>query len=364
MSEQVAAEASPAPATSPAAPSTAPDVAVTPPAPAVAEAQPTIDDTLEDTWERLHREPLERDETGRFVPKNGKAPDTEKTAQADQNSAVTPQAEKIEPATPAIDPPQSWTAEARASHWAKLPPEAQTYIAQRESEAHKAITSYGERLKSYEPLEQVITQFKDDFSRRGLQPAQAVAYLANAQRQLDQNPIDGLISIGLTYGIDLRPLLTGQTGSLPTPDPRVGQVEQRLNQIQQDFKRQQDTLEQQLQADADATLKEFAKDKPYFEDVRKLMSSFVKDGHTASLQDAYDMAVNASPQIRARIQADQRAADEKKRQADESKRQEEAKAKAAEAQRSAKVNVRSSSAHPNPKTMDDTLEETWRRLHG
>jgi hypothetical protein len=323
------------------------------------DTPPSLDDTLEAAWNKTQSNGVEKGPDGKFVSPNGKAAD----APADPDSVVQPPSEVVEPAKPAIDPPNSWTAEAKA-HWAKLPPEAQTYIAQREGEAHKAITSYGDRLKSYEPFDQIITQHKDEFARRGMQPAQAFAYLLNAQAQLDQNPIDGLVNIGLTYGIDLRPLLAGQQGSLPAPDPRLGQVTQELSQIKQTIQQQQQALEQQQQAEAEATLKEFAKDKPYFEEVRKLMSSFLKGEHAETLSDAYDMAVNASPKVRARIQADQRAAEEKKTAEAKAKAEEEAKKKVADATKSAKVNVRSTSAHPNPKSMDDTIAESARRLFG
>ena len=319
-----------------------------------------LDDTLDAAWEKANVNGNDRAPDGKFAGKDGKAAEQ---APADAKPDSAAQKTEAEPATPAIEPPNSWTAEAKA-HWAKLPPETQSYIAQRESEAHKAITSYGERVKTYEPFEQIITQHKDDFARRGMGPAQAFAFLLNAQKQLDANPVQGLVDIGLTYGIDLRPLLSGQQGQLPASDPRVGQVEQRLNHLQQTLQQQQQQAEQAAQAEAEATLKEFSKDKPYYQDVRGMMATFLQSGHAQTLQEAYDMAVNASPSTRARIQADQRAADDKKRQDEAAKAAEEAKKKAADAQKSAKVNVRGSSAHPNPKTMDDTLRSIADRAYG
>jgi hypothetical protein len=339
-----------------------------------ADAGPSIDDTLEAAWNKTQSNGVEKGADGKFVSPNGKAAD----APADPNSVVQPPSDVVEPAKPAIEPPNSWTAEAKA-HWAKLPPEAQAYIAQREGEAHKAITSQGDRLKSYEPIEQVVGQYRDDISRRGLSAPQALSVLFEAQRQLDTDLDGGLIHIGKTYGkneidlatgilaragIDLRALLTGQQGQLPAPDPRLGQVTQELSQIKQTIQQQQQEVERQRAIEAEATLKEFAKDKPYFEEVRKLMSSFLKGEHAETLSDAYDMAVNASPKIRARIQADQRAAEEKKAAEAKAKAEEEAKRKVADATRSAKVNVRSTSAHPNPKSIDDTINETARRLYG
>lgn len=327
--------------------------------PPVGEApEPSIDDTLSAAWDKAQTG-LERDEGGKF--KSDK-PETQTT-----ESAVQPPKEGTEPETPivpAIDPPQSWTAEARA-YWPKLPPEAQTYIAQRESEAHKAITSYGERLKSFEPLERVITQYRGDFEKRGLDAARATATLFEAQRSLDNNALDGLIQIGLSYGIDLRPLLSGQQAALPAHDPRVGQVEQRLNQIQQ-------TIEQQRQSDVEALVNGFKADHPHFDAVQDHMAGFIPVlrekhpglPHHQLMQKAYDEAVWANPETRTLLLTEKAKKEETERKEAEVKKQEELKKRAEEAAKAAKVNVRSGTAHATPKSVDDTLNEIARRVYG
>jgi hypothetical protein len=307
----------------------------------------SLEDELGAVWDKHQVNGVDRAEDGKFT--NGKEPEV-----------VQPPPEPVK----VVDPPQSWTSEQR-THWAKLPPETQEYILQRESEAHKAITSYGERVKSYEPLERIITQHRQSFERRGLDAARAVETLFSAQDALDRNPVDGLINIGLSYGIDLRPAFNGQQGSIPAADPRVGQLESRLSQWEQHLTQQQRAEAERQTAEAESTLNAFSKDKPYFQDVRAMMASFMRDGHADNLQAAYDMAVNASPQTRERIQADQRKAKEEERKAEEAKRDAAARLKAEEAQKAARLNVRSNSASKsNPQTMDDTIENLARKLYG
>ena len=53
----------------------------------------------------------------------------------------------------------------------------------------------------------------------------------------------------------------------------------------------------------------------------------------------------------------------KRKEADEQAKT-AAKATAEDASKAARLNVKGSVAHPNPRTIDDTLEEAWRRLHG
>ncbi len=359
MSDLTAGGASaPAPA-APAIDTAPPAVGATPETPAAPAApvetkQPTIDETLSAAWDRAQTG-SDRGDDGKFV--SDKPKETTELA-------VQPTDKATEPAAPAIEPPNSWTAEAKAEVWPTLSPKAQELVLRRESESHKAITSQGERIKSYEPIERVITEYGDEFSRRSLSPEQGIRSLLQAQRMLDENPINGLVTIAGTYGIDLQALLSGQQGAIPQPDPVVGQLRQEITQLKGEVQKYTHEHRASQQAADVAAVKEFAKDKPYFDDVRVLMASLMKDGHAETLQSAYDMATKAHPSIGKRIEADQRKADEVKRKADEEAKQVELKKRAEEAAKSAKVNVRSGTAFATPKTMDDTLEEIARRHYG
>lgn len=351
--ETVAAEAAAPP---PVVEST-PAVVETPSTPDTPEArEAVITDELSAVWDKAQTG-VERDENGRFA--SNKPKEEAPTNSADQPQAVTP-----EPAVPAIEPPQSWSAEARA-HWAKLPPEAQTYIAQREGEAHKEITSRGEKLKAFEPLDGVLQSYKDDLAKRGVQPAQAVAVLLEAQRKLDADPLGGLINIGLTYGIDLRPLLNGQAPQVAQPDPRVQQLEARVNELLQQVSARAQQEEQAEHSKAEALVSEFKKDKPYFQDVEAEMLALIpafrqrhpEASHKDLLDKAYDAAIHANATIRERILTDQRKAEEAKRAEETAKRAEEAR-------KSGRVNVRSGTAQPTPKSMEETVDELARKFYG
>lgn len=349
------------------APDTSAPVIDTAPPPVAENTLPTMDETLEAAWDKSQTG-NDRGDSGRF--------ESDKPAEPENKDlAVQPPTGKVEPETPpaqaapTIDPPNSWAAEARA-HWAKLPPEAQEYILKREGEAHKAITWYGERVKSFEPIDKVITHFKPHFDRHGIQPAQSFAALLEAQSALDRNPVEGLINIARTYGIDLGALLNGQQSALP--DPRVGQVEQRLNHIQQTIEQQRQQQEQAQFAEVSALIDTFKKDHPHFDSVEDELMGLIpvmRQRHVGLsnkelLEKAYDSATYANPEIRKRIQEDQRVADEKTRRELAEKADLEAKAKAEAAKKAAKLNAKGSIANPSNKTMDDTLDEIARRAYG
>ena len=342
----------------------------------VAETEATapeknIDSDLLAVW---HKHNPVRGADGKFAPKE---PD-EAAPEADtQNLTAQPNEKPVEPETPAIDAPNSWAAEYKAK-WGNVPPELREYVAKREAEAHQAITRSGEQLKSieqqvkaYEPIDQLFQSYRDEFVRRGVSPAQAVATLFAAQRTLDANPVNGLVQIAASYGIDLRPALQGMpatsTGANPLVNQLMGKIQQLENsisataakmteaeRIQMEAMRQQ---EETQSAELSKVITDFSKDKPYFEELRPLMASLVKEGHAQKLDDAYAMASSAHPEISKRIQADQRKSEEDKRQA-------QLKKDAEAARKSAAVNVRSVPAGASPKTMDDTLREIARRSYG
>jgi hypothetical protein len=274
-----------------------------------------------------------------------------------------------------IAPPMSWSAEMKAK-WAVLPADVQTYVAKRDKETHEAITRAGQQTKvlgqmveAYEPLGRLISAYRDDFARRGIPAVQGIAALLDAQRRLDANPLGTLVQIGLTYGIDLRPHLQAAGAApqsrhiAPSPQPSpsdnevVRSLHDRLGLHERWIVAQEQAREDAYDAEVRRTVQDFANGRPHFDEVRPLMAALLDSGQASDLAEAYDMAVNAKPDIRRHIQADQRKVEEERRIAD-------ARSKAEQARRSASINVKSVPTRANPRTMDDTLTEIARRRYG
>lgn len=301
---------------------------------------------------------------------------------ADLPEDAKPEPAKATPPVPAIDAPHSWSA-AEKAQWASVPPALQTYIAKREADAHQAITRAGEQhkqleqqVKTYEPFEQLITAHKDHFVKHGITPAQSFATLLDVQRRFEANPAAGLVQLGLQYGIDLRGVFSGQQQHAQiADDPRIAQLETRNATLEKRLAAfeskvtERETAERTAQeADVAKVITDFAKDKPYFADVKALMGRFlnpVRDNagniigppEASTLDEAYDMAINAKPDIRSRIQEDQRKQDEVKRKAEEAKR-------ADEARKANSVNVKSDTAtRATPKSWEDEVAEMGRRAY-
>ena len=310
-------------------------------------AAPSIDDDLRSIWDK-NNPPREN---GRFAPKNPTeaAPDAPVTDVAVQTAETV-----VEQAKPAIDAPISWTAEQKAK-WASLPPDTQAYIAQRDKESHEAISRAGQQIKAFEPIGKVIEQFSHVFQKNGLQPHDGIARMMAVNEMLESNPRAAIAEIARAYGVNLQ----GETEQDASPEnARVAELEAKLAKVESHLTAQQRS---QLQAENNALAREiadFAKDKPHFESVRKVMAGLMSSGAAETMQDAYDKAIYADPTIRQSLQVDAQRAAEDKRKADEAER-------VAKARKAAGVNVKSSPGQSNQtKTLDDDLREIARKHYG
>ena len=307
-------------------------------------AAPSIDDDLRGIWDKHN--PL-RDDSGKFESRNPLA-DTPVEVTADQAAET-----KIEQAPPAIDAPVSWSAENKAK-WGTLPPDIQAYIAQRDKESHEAISRAGQEIKAYEPIRGVIEQYADVFQRNGLQPHDAFGRMMAVEQMLAQNPRAAIEQIAKAYGVDLQG--TGEQSA--NADPRVAELEARLAKAESHLSAQE---RNRLNAEQSALAREiadFAKDKPHFESVRRIMAGLMQAEPQMSLQDAYDRAVYAEPTIRQSVLAEEQTKAAEKRKAEEAQRVKDAK-------KAAGVNVKSSTGiAPTQRTLDDDLREIARKHYG
>ncbi len=231
-------------------------------------------------------------------------------------------------------PPNSWSREYHED-WAVIPERTRQFISRRESEAHKAITEYGQKLSRYEPFEQVLSKYSDHLPK-GIAAHEAVGRLIEAEVMLRNNPAAMFPRLAQAYGVDI--------GSLP----QVAELRQQIAAEREQLAQREQQFEQQTAV----SLNEFAATHPHFEQVRKLMGSLIGDGHVNSLEEAYTKAVRVS------------GLDVVEQ---ETKRTEEAARKAKEARMAARVNVRSDTAsrhHEPPRTMAQSIEQMAAKIYG
>jgi hypothetical protein len=274
-----------------------------------------------------------RDPAGKFA-KPAEGEQTPLTAQPEPGSA-----EAKEP----IRPPAAWSPAAKAK-FATLDPEIQAEIGKREADIAKGLQTRSEQLKRYEPLEQIVAPQRQSWMAKGFtSDAQAIGFLVAAQKSLDDNPVQGIISLAKSYGIEPHQLLnTGQQAQPPAPDgqaqaphPDIQRLTQQLSTLSETVAQQSARESQQLQATHLSEIQKFAADPAnlYFENVKADMATLLDAGIPGDtlaeqLANAYDRVIWARPDIRSLLLAEQARTGQVAETA-------AARAKVAEAQRAA-----------------------------
>ena len=335
--------------------------------------EPSLDEELSATWDKANRP---RGADGKFAARDS---GNEEQAAAEEGSETEsesgqPEVEEAATETPSVEPPSSWPDD-KKERFLALPPEFHDiaeFVAQRDQEQGEALDRIGQEVYAveqavmqYEPFDQVTQAFQEDIARRGIHPAQAFHFLLNAQRTLDQNPLGGLVQIGRSYNIDLEPLLRSAGVQVQLPqqapqvEPYVAALQSKVQQLEGIMTAQQQAQYQAEEQRLSSVIEDFAKGKPYFDEVRPVMAALLQGGQATDLAQAYDMAINASPTVRARVQQEARKAAEAKRMAEQ-------KVKAEAARKSTAVNVKSGTPGTpgKPKHWVDTLTEVARKHYG
>jgi hypothetical protein len=343
----------------------APAVEVAAPETPTEAVETSIDDDLSAAYDAAVGEPL-RGPDGKFVSRepNSETVEPEAPVEAKTDDQTVPDAEKAEPAAPAIDPPTSWSREVREK-WAAIPPDVQQYIAQRETEAHGQISRLGQQVKAFEPVAKSLEQYRPTFERNGMNYAQGIEALLAAQAMLDANPRAAIHEIARTYGVDLG-AEPQQGESLPSRtqlalEAKVAELERQIAETRTDVVSNKQMEAEIRQAAVQSEVEAFAKANPYFHDVETevaLLIPIIKElfpglSQRQILEKATEKAVRINDTTFAKIEAERKA-----------KEAEAAKLKAAEAKKVSSLNVRSTTAaRPAARTLDDDLSASFDRIH-
>lgn len=288
-----------------------------------------------------------RDESGRFAKgtlhlKEGEKENAPQEPERTEKPAVEAQAKPEKENIPA---PQEWKGNAKVD-WARLPHEVKKAL----SEDYQSISQAKTVLPALEPYMQRFTQ---EF---GGAP-QALNAILSTWSYARQKPVDFVKEFIHNFQIDPRSLGFGQSPESPAQgqtDPqfaalleKIAGLEGQLQQVAQQPLRAQE-------AQIDSEIRSFGSDPahPYFNDVKPVMAALFQSGAAKTLQEAYEMAVYASPAIRSQVEA-QRA---------ESKRNEQRQAAVKATQAASSITGAPGVARPNApqhKSIHDSLAAAY-----
>jgi len=262
------------------------------------QPKPTWEDSLSDVADKIFDRGnggTDRGSDGRFQPKVV-APGAPEGVEVPGSPVAAPP----DPQPVVIEAPQSLPADVKAK-WPTLPPEVQKYWSDREGEVHKKLTADGERIKSLQQYEELAAPLAEAAKAFNVSVPEYQRALMEGDRFIKQNPAQAILKIAQNYGVDLNALVSGTPQPQRQPNPNsdlyreLHSLKSKLTSIEEQ------TAAEKLKA-AEQTVASFKKDKPYFDEVEPLMTKLYEPG--MDLNALYDMAVNASPEVRAKLTAD------------------------------------------------------------
>lgn len=244
-----------------------------------------------------------RDEKGRFAPK---AP--EETAPAEEQpkdpvvakEPVAPVAEQPAEPVDAVRPPPGWSPAAKVA-FDGLPPEVKQAVAQREVEVNKGF----EKLAAYKPID----RFMDMARNSGTTLDRALENYVGMENKLRQDFPGGIVELCQRQGIHpvaLANQILARNGVAPSEAPagdaqpghQTPQVD--LTPIHQELNALKSYVQQQQTAGVQSEIERFASNpkNTFFENVKADMGRLLNAGYAESLEDAYEKACWANPEIR------------------------------------------------------------------
>jgi len=227
----------------------------------------------------------------------------------------------------------------------------------------QALAKYKKRNES---LDEIYGPFRDDFQRAGMDEVAATRQLLAAHKYLREDPQQALKWLAQSYGVDLKAVNDDTAIEDEYADPQIKAMQQQIAQLQGTITNQQQQAQNMQKQEVQAMIDNFqtAKDAdgnlkhPHFDVVQNQMSGLISSGVAKDIASAYEMAVYANPETRAKV-LEEKVKNETKQ---------EVKAEAVQkAKKQQRVNVKgsgtpSNSAVPSGMTLNETIKFSMKQL--
>lgn len=344
-----------------------------------------MDAAMGAVWDKFERDNgAGRDDSGRFASDRADSADQGADAGADGKEPLEggggEEGADAVSSTPADVVPLPPSLRGLDDVWKEIPAHLQKPLAEHQAKLHKTLSEQGQQLSTFKPIGDTIQEFKEYFGgeRGSYQPAEAIKELFTIQRNMDANPLGTLLDIAKRYELlphlakVFSPATEGTEGGSAAPAntenaallAEVSELKRTIADMasKADPSKMDERISQKLMEDRQLTgardaINRTSKDMPLFAEVPEddmvhfINRAWRKLGDTATqdavLKSAYDMAVNADPDLRARAAALKSAAANDP-------------LKVAEAKRANATNLRSTSTgKPRERTEDEALGDVW-----
>ncbi len=325
-------------------------------------AGPDVDtnvDTVEVTETPAQTSARERDEAGRFAKK------AEKPAEPDPD-ATDPGQTPVDPAAVAPAKPPASLKPGIKAKWAVIPEDVRQEFIRLESTQQKGMQKVATDANFGNAMREVVGPHEATFKALGVTPPQAVDALLKADYRLrtahPREKAQYILQLAQNYGADMSVFQAAPVDGENRPqqtqlDPAVSAMWNELQQLKQQSQQQQTERERYEASKAQSEIDAFANDpnNVFFEDLKGDMAILISSGRAKTLQEAYDMAKYANPDVRQTVLEREFADRETKRRADQ--------AKAVDAKKAAGVSVRGTGpANVTAADKDESVRDTITRV--
>lgn len=192
--------------------------------------------------------------------------------------------------------------------WDKLAEPFRNALREQERNAAQAIEKHSTTAKAWEPVNKLLEPHMQELRAAGVEPQQYVTNLINADAYLRADPVKAMNWLAQQYtGMDIIDLANKMDAMGVQPD-KVDPLKQEVGALKARLSNYENQGQNAQRAALETQIQDWAKDKPHFEDVRELMASLARApvNKGASLDQLYDAALHAHPQLRQRILEDKR----------------------------------------------------------
>ena len=324
---------------------------------------PTLKETLQAAMQGEDTLPEPPAEKMEAVQKEEEQPkETEEVAEQEQ-------VEKQAPELEAISAPKHWPKEEQEifNAWdANVQHQVMDRYKAMEGDYTKKTQALAKYKKRNESLDEIYGPFRDDFQRAGMDEVAATRQLLAAHKYLREDPQQALKWLAQSYGVDLKAVNDDTAIEDEYADPQMKAMQQQIAQLQGTITNQQQQAQNMQKQEVQAMIDNFqtAKDAdgnlkhPHFDVVQNQMSGLISSGVAKDIASAYDMAVYANPETRAKV-LEEKVKNETKQ---------EVKAEAVQkAKKQQRVNVKgsgtpSNSAIPSGMTLNETIKFSMKQL--
>lgn len=184
----------------------------------------------------------------------------------------------------------------------------------RDNDFHKGLEPYKTKAQLADEFQTAMAQYQQNIQGVGASPPQVVSEMLrvdNILRNGTQEQRIALIHDAINrFGIDVSML----AGGVPQDVHYAAQMQNKIQELESRLTQFQQSSKSQEEAQYIAQIQQFSEGKEHFESLKPVMSHLMLSGQAKTLDEAYEQAMWANPELRnSLIEQQTKAAEEKAR---------------------------------------------------